>query len=171
MTTPPGHALRLLFSLPLLTAWLAIPVTAEDAPDEFTREVSRYELTLANLEAYGAVMADLAEWAEAKPAEAAAMRQRAPKGPTTYPQTVAHVESEPAITAQLKAAKLSGRDFVLIPAVVMQAQIAALGEAQGRTFPADRINPRNIATVRANENRVGEIMAKVTTDRARAFGR
>ena len=58
-----------------------------------------------------------------------------------------------------------------MPAVVMQAQLAALGEAQGRTFPADRINPKNIATVRANETRVGEIMAKVAADRARAFGR
>ncbi|MBK8859003.1 MAG: hypothetical protein IPN11_15375 [Opitutaceae bacterium] len=171
MSIPHGHALRLLFSLPLLAAWLAIPVTAEDAPDEFTREVARYELTLPNLEAYGAVMAGLADWAEAKPAEAAAMRQRAPKGPTTYPQTVAHIESEPAIATQLKAAKLTGRDFVLIPAVVMQAQIAALGEAQGRTFPTDRINPKNTELVRASETRVREIMAKVTTDRARAFGR
>jgi hypothetical protein len=139
--------------------------------DEFTREVARYELTMPNLEAYGATMAGLADWAEAQPAEAAAMRQRAPKGPTTYPQTVAHIESDPAIAAQLKAAKLTGRDFVLLPAVVMQAQIAALGEAQGRTFPADRINPKNTALVRTNEKRVGEIMAKVTTDRARAFGR
>lgn len=75
------------------------------------------------------------------------------------------------IAAQLKAAKLTGRDFVLMPAVVMQAQIAALGEAQGRTFPTDRINPKNTALVRTNEKRVGEIMAKVAADRTRAFGR
>lgn len=171
MTTPHGHALRLLFSLALLASLLALPVAADDAQDEFTREVARYELTLANLEAYGAMMAGLADWAKAKPAEASAMRERAPKSPTTYPQTVAHVESEPAISAQLTAAKLTGRDFVLMPAVVMQAQIAALGEAQGRTFPSDRINPKNIALVRTNEARVREIMTKVTTDRARAFGR
>ncbi len=100
MTTPHGHALCLLLSLPLLAAFLSVPVSAEDAQDEFTREVARYELTLANLEAYGATMAGLAEWAEAKPAESAAMRQRAPKDPTTYPQTVAYVESEPAIATQ-----------------------------------------------------------------------
>jgi hypothetical protein len=163
--------------LPLrLLSWCLAAVVVSSAQsaesmDEFTREVARYELTMPNLEAYGATMAGLADWAEAQPAEAAAMRQRAPKGPTTYPQTVAHIESDPAIAAQLKAAKLTGRDFVLLPAVVMQAQIAALGEAQGRTFPADRINPKNTALVRTNEKRVGEIMAKVTTDRARAFGR
>jgi len=153
MSIPHGHALRLLFSLPLLAAWLAIPVTAEDAPDEFTREVARYELTLPNLEAYGAVMAGLADWAEAKPAEAAAMRQRAPKGPTTYPQTVAHIESEPAIATQLKTTKLTGRDFVLMPVVVMQAQIAALGEAQGGpsqpTASTRRTLPSSAPTSRA----------------------
>jgi hypothetical protein len=160
-----------LFSLPLLAAWLAIPVTAEDAPDEFTLEVARYELTLAKLEVYGEVMAGLAEWAEIKPAEASAMRERAPKGPTTYPQTVTHVESEPAIAEQLKKHQLTGRDFVLLPMAVLQARIAALGEAQGRTFPADRINPKNTALVRAHETRVNEIMTKVAADRARAFGR
>ena len=166
---------RTLRHLRLLPLWLAAlvvsPAQSAETMDEFTREVARYELTLPKLEAYGAAMAGLADWAEAKPAEATAMRHRAPKGPTTYPQTVAHIESEPTITTQLKTAKLTGRDFVLMPAVVMQAQIAALGEAQGRTFPADRINPKNTALVRTNETRVREIMAKVTTDRARVFGR
>lgn len=163
--------LLLLRRLPLLLAALLISPASAQPMDEFTREVARYELTMPNLEAYGAALADLAEWAGAKPAEAAALRQRAPKGPTTYPQTLAYIAGEPAIAAQLKAAKLTGRDFVLLPAVVMQAQIAALGEAQGRTFPADRINPKNTAVVRANEKRVGEIMTKVAADRVRAFGR
>ena len=163
--------LLFLRRLPLLLTAILVSSASAQPMDEFTREVARYELTMPNLEAYGAALAGLAEWAETKPAEAAALRQRAPKGPTTYPQTLAYIAGEPAIAAQLKAAKLTGRDFVLMPAVVMQAQLAALGEAQGRTFPADRINPKNIATVRANEPRVGEIMAKVAADRARTFGR
>jgi hypothetical protein len=155
----------------MLASFLALPVTAEDTQDEFTREVARYELTLANLEAYGAMMAGLADWAEAKPAEAAAMRERLPKGPTTYQQSIAQVGDEPAIAEQLKQHKLTLRDFVLLPMVVLQARIAALGEAQGRTFPADRINPKNPALVRAHETRVNEIMTTVAADRIRVFGR
>ena len=170
MTTPHGRALRLLFSLTLLAVFPAVSVTAEESEDEFTREVARYELTLANLEAYGATLAGLADWAGAKPAEAAALRKRLPKGPTAYRQTIAQIGAEPAIAVQLKQHKLTARDFVLLPMVVLQARIAALGEAQGRTFPADRINPKNPALVRAHENRVNEIMTKVAADRARAFG-
>ncbi len=155
----------------LLIAVFLSPARAADPMDEFTREVARYELTMPKLEGFGAVMAGLAEWAAAKPAEAAALRQRAPKGATPYAQAVAQVEAEPAIAEQLKKHHLTGRDFALLPMVVLQAQIAALGEAQGRTFPADRINPKNIATLRAHEARVSAIMAKVTTDRGRAFGR
>jgi hypothetical protein len=153
----------------MLASFLALPVTAEDTQDEFTREVARYELTLANLEAYGAMMASLADWAEAKPAEAAAMRARLPKGTTTYQQSIAQVGAEPAIAEQLKQHKLTPRDFVLLPMVVLQARIAVLGEAQGRTFPADRINPKNPALVRAHEIRVNEIMSTVAADRIRAF--
>jgi hypothetical protein len=145
-------------------------VRAADAPDEFTKEVAQYELTLPNLEAYGAAMTGVADWAVANPAQAAKMNQRTPKGPTSFKDTIAHVESEPAIAEQLKKHKLTGRDFVLIPSVLMQAQIAALGEAQGRTFPADRINPKNTALVRANEARVGEIMTKLNADRSRLAG-
>jgi len=46
-----GRALRLLLSLPLLAAWFAVPVTAEDAPVDFTREVARDELTATQLKA------------------------------------------------------------------------------------------------------------------------
>lgn len=163
--------LLFLRRLPLLLAALLVAPAPAETMDEFTREVARYELTMPNLEAYGAALAGLADWAAAKPADAAALQQRAPKGPTTYPQTLAYIAGEPAIAAQLKAARLTGRDFVLMPAVVLQAQLAVLGEAQGRTFPADRINPKNTAVVRTHEKRVGEIMTKVAADRARAFGR
>lgn len=142
-----------------------------EAPDEFTRKVAKYELTLPNLEAYGKVMSGIAEWAKAKPAKVAALLKRAPQGPTTLKQSIAHMESEPAIAEVLNKNKLAGRDFVLIPMVVMQARIAVLGEAQGRAFPSDRINPKNTALVRAHEAQLNDIMSKATTDRVRAFGR
>jgi len=169
----PMHPTTRLFlrRLPLLLAALLLTSAPAETMDEFTREVARYELTMPNLEAYGAAMAGLAEWAAGKPAEAAALQQRAPKGPTTYPQTLAYIEREPVLAALLKQHRLITRDFVLLLPAVMQAQLAVLGEAQGRTFPADRINPRNTAVVRANEKRVGEIMTKVAADRGRAFGR
>ena len=154
----------------ILVLLAAAPARAADDLDEFTRAVASYELTMPNLEAYGATLASLAEWAAAQPAKAAQMRARLRKGPATYPQSIAHVESVPVVAEQLKKNKLTGRDFVVLPMVVMQGQIAALGEAKGLTFPADRINPKNTALVRAHEKRVGEIMAKVTADHIRAFG-
>jgi hypothetical protein len=157
--------------LSVLVLVRAVASGAQGAADEFTREVARYELSLTRLEAYGATLSALAEWALARPVEAAALRQREPKGPATFPQSVAHVASEPVIATLLQKNKLTARDFVLIPVVVMQAQMAALGEAQGRTFPADRINPKNTAVVRDHEKRVAAILAKVATDRARLAGR
>lgn len=161
----------LLRRLPLLLAVLLVSAASAQPMDEFTREVARYELTMPNLESYGAAMAGMADWAEAKPAEAAAMQRRAPRGPTTYPQTLAYIGREAVLATLLQKHHLTTRDFVLLLPAVMQAQLAVLGEAQGRTFPADRINPKNTALVRAHEKRVGEIMTKVAADRARAFGR
>jgi hypothetical protein len=155
----------------VLAAAVVVPGRAAEKLDEFTQAVARYELKLPKLEAYGAVMAGVAAWAEANPAKADALRARAPKGPSSFKQAIAQIEAEPAIAEQLKKHQLSARDFALIPMAVLQAQIAALGEAQGRTFPADRINPQNTALVRAHEARVGEILKKVTADRARAFGK
>jgi hypothetical protein len=128
--------------------------------------VAKYELTMPQLEAYGTAMSGLAEWAKANPAKASAMTKRTHKGPSTLKQTIAYLESEPAIAAQLKEHQLTGRDYALIPSVLMQAQITAMGEAQGRSFPA---NPKNIALIRNNEKRVGEIMAKARNDRSRIF--
>jgi hypothetical protein len=166
------NVLRWIIRLaPFVFALTGILGRSEEAADEFTRAVASYELTLPALEAYGATMTGVADWTVANPAKAAKMNKRTPKGPTSFRQSIAHVETEPVIAEQLKKNKLDGRDFVLIPMVVMQARIAALGEAQGHTFPADRINPKNTALVRAHEKRVGEIMTKVAADRVRAFGR
>jgi hypothetical protein len=165
-----------VFSRILGLAALVVALTgtlgrADDALDEFTKEVAQYELTMPLLEAYGAVMSDLADWAKANPEQAAEMNQRTPRGPTSFKETMAHLESEPVIAESLKKNQLTGRDFVLIPTVLMQAQIAAMGEAQGRSFPADRINPKNPALIRDHEKRVGEIMTKLNADRARLAGR
>jgi hypothetical protein len=164
------HSTLRLFTW-LLVAGVLLPVRGAEKMDEFTQAVAQYELTLPKLESYGAVLAGVAAWAEANPTKAAALRARAPKGPSTFKQAIAQIEAEPAIAEQLKKHQLTARDFALIPMAAMQAQIAALGEAQGRTFPADRINPKNTALVRAHEVRVGEILKQVTADRARAFGR
>jgi hypothetical protein len=53
----------------------------------------------------------------------------------------------------------------------MQAQIAAMGEAQGHSFPAERINPKNVALAKENGPRIDAIMRKVAADRARVSGR
>lgn len=158
------HALAVL----LLSGAIA---SAQTGSDELTRMVAAYELTLPRIEAYGAVMSELADWAAARPKEAQAMRDRAPKGPATVEQSAAAVEREPAVKALFDKHKLTGREFVLIPTAVMQARIAAMGEAQGRTFPADKINPKNTALAKANGPRIDAIMRKVAEDRTRAFGR
>jgi hypothetical protein len=149
----------------------ALPAFAQTGSDELTRMVAAYDLTMQRIEAYGAVMSGLADWAVAKPKEAEAMRARTPKGPKTVEQSAAAIEKEPAVKALLDKYKITGRDLVLIPVAVMQAQIAAMGEAQGRTFPADKINAKNTALAKANGPRIDEIMRKVAADRAKVSGK
>ena len=154
-----------------IVLFCAIPVSAQTGHDELTRMVAAYELTMPRIESYGAVIAGMAEWAAAKPKEAAALRAREPKGMATVAQSAAILESEPAVKALLDRHKITGHDMVVLPMTVMQAQIAALGESQGRSFPSDRINPKNIALAKDNGARIDTIMRKASGDRVRAFGR
>lgn len=137
--------------------------------DELTRTVAAYELTMARIEGYGAVMAGIADWAGKDPKGIAAMMGRAPKGPMSVQDSAAIFEKEPAVKSLLDTHKVSGLDMVVLPMAVMQAQVAALGESQGRTFPADRINPKNVALAKANGAAIDAVMKKAQTDRLRAF--
>lgn len=154
-----------------MVLFFAIPVNAQTGHDELTKMVAVYELTMPRIESYGAVIAGMAEWAAAKPKEAAALRAREPKGMATVAQSAAILESEPAVKALLDQHKIAGHDMVVLPMAVMQAQIAALGESQGRSFPADRVNPKNSAFAKANSGRIDAVMQKAARDRVRAFGR
>lgn len=147
----------------------AAPAWAQDEQDELVRMVAVYELTMPRVESFGGAYAGLAEWATANPTEAVALRERLQRGQGVA-EIVAALEREPVIIGLLERNHLTARDFVLIPSAVLQARIAVQGEAQGRTFPADRINTRNIAFARLNAARVDSIMSKVAVDRVRAFG-
>ncbi|MEK7703831.1 MAG: hypothetical protein AAB426_02645 [Myxococcota bacterium] len=142
-----------------------------ESMDEMTKLVAVYELTMPHLEAYGAVMTAMTDWAIANPKEFAAMQARVPKGTTTVEQSIAALDKEPVVKALLDKHRLSARDLVLLPMAAMQAHIAALGEAQGRTFPAGLINPKNVALDKANAARIEAIMTQVAADRSRATGR
>ena len=78
-------------------------------------------------------------------------------------------EKEPAVKSLLDQHKVTGLDMVVLPMAVMQAQVAALGESQGRSFPADRINPKNVALAKANGAAIDAVMKKAQADRLRAF--
>jgi hypothetical protein len=142
---------------------------AQTNSDDLTKMVAAYELTMPRIEGYGAVMAGIADWAGKDPKGMAAMIGRAPKGPTSVQDSAAIFEKEPAVKALLDRHKVSGLDVMLVPMAVMQAQIAALGESQGRTFPADRINPKNVALAKANGAAIDAVMKKAQADRLRAF--
>lgn len=157
-----------------LLLWLALvgtAVAAEADPDQLTRQLTAYELTMARIEAYGVVLAGIGDWAEAHPAQAKVLRAKAPQGLADVEQAAAVLESEPALKALLDKHQLSGRDFVLIPAAMMQARLAVLGEAQGRNFPPGQINPKNLALAKAKAARMDAVMHKAAGDRLRAFGR
>ncbi|MDQ1362338.1 MAG: hypothetical protein QG652_198 [Pseudomonadota bacterium] len=156
--------------LAVMTLALVIPAQAQTGQDDLAKRVASYELTMARMESYGKVTAALADWASANPAAAKALNNRMPKTITSVPESAALLEAEPVIKKMLDEHRLSGNDYVLMPSAIMQAQIAVLGESQGRSFPADKINPKNIALVKTNMARVDEIMLKVRADRVRAFG-
>lgn len=157
-----------------LLLWLAllgVAGAAETSPDELTRQVAAYELTMARVEAYGVVLTGIGDWAEAHPEQAKVLRAKAPQGLADVEQAAAVLESEPALKALLDKHQLTGRDFVLIPAAMLQARLAVLGEAQGRSVPPGRINPKNLALAKAKAARMDAIMHKAAGDRLRAFGR
>lgn len=158
-------------ALLLWLALLGVAVAADTGQDELTRKVATYELTMARVEAYGVVLAGIGDWAEAHPEQAKVLRAKAPQGLADVEQAAAVLESEPALKALLDKQQLSGRDFVLIPAAMMQARLAVLGEAQGRNFPPGQINPKNLALAKAKAARMDAIMHKAAGDRLRAFGR
>lgn len=142
---------------------------AQSNSDELTKMVAVYELTMPRIEGYGAVMAGIADWAGKDPKAVAALMARAPKGPVSVQDSAAMFEREPAVKSLLDKHKVTGLDLVVLPMAVMQAQVAALGESQGRTFPADRINPKNVALAKANGAAIDAVMKKAQTDRLRAF--
>lgn len=144
---------------------------AQGNSDELTKVVATYELTMARIEGYGAVMAGIADWAGKDPKAIAAMMGRAAKGPMSLQASAAMFEAEPAVKALLDQHKVTGLDVVVLPMAVMQAQVAALGESQGRTFPADRINPQNVALAKANGAAIDAVMKQAQADRQRAFPR
>jgi hypothetical protein len=144
---------------------------AQTTSDDLAKMVAVYELTLQRIEGYGAVMAGLADWASKDPKAVKAMMARAPKREISVQDSAAILENEPAVKLLLDQHKVTGVDLVVLPMAVMQAQIAVLGESQGRTFPADRINPKNIALVRANAAAIDAVMKKAEADNQRAFPR
>lgn len=155
----------------LLLALLCGAAAAETGPEQLTRLVTDYELTMARVEAYGAVLAGIADWAEAHPAQTKALQAKAPRGLADVEQAAAVLESEPALKVLLDKHRLSGRDFVLIPAAMMQARLAVLAEAQGRKLPPGQVNPKNLALAKAHAARMDAIMHQAAADRLRAFGR
>lgn len=151
---------------------LAAPVAAsETGMEELTRLVSGYELSMARVEAYGAVLAGIGDWAVAHPEEAKGLRARAPKGLSSVEQAAQVIESEPELKGLLDRHQLSGRDFVLIPAALLQARLAVLGEAQGRVITPGLVNPVNLTLAKANAARLDALMHQAAADRVRAFGR
>jgi len=149
-----------------LTLTLAVGsvLVAQANQEELVQKVATHTLTMPKLEAYGALVADLATWAEKHRKEAKALNARAPKG---LEGTLAFLQREPVIQALLKAHQLTEEEYIIIPMATLQAGIAVLGESQGRSFPADRINPANTALVKANQVRIDALMAKVRKDQAR----
>lgn len=168
---PPAFPACLLGLLLLLSPLAANVLAAESGQDQVTRMVTAYELTMARVEAYGAVLAGIADWADAHPEQAKGLRARAPKGLADVDTAAAVIESEPALKALLDQHRLSGRDFVLIPAALLQARLAVLGEEQGRAITPGLVNPKNLALARSHAARMDAIMHQAAGDRLRAFGR
>lgn len=153
----------------ILILLCATGAEAQINSDDLTKMVAVYELTMPRIEGYGAVMAGIADWAAKDPKAVSAMMGRAPRGPMSVQDSAAIFEKEPAVKSLLDTHKITGMDMVVLPMAVMQAQIAALGESQGRTFPADRINPKNVALARANGAAIDAVIKKAQADRLRAF--
>lgn len=116
-------------------------------------------------------MAGIADWAKKDPKAVTALMDRSPKGPSSVEVSAAVFEKEPAIKALLDKHRITGKDVILLPMVVMQAQLVALAESQGRTIPPGPYNPKNVAVAKANGPAIDAIMTKARADQARAFPR
>ena len=140
---------------------------AQTSQAELEKLVSTYELTMPRIEGFGGVAAGLADWAKKDPKAAKALVSRTPQGMSSIEAAAAVFEKEPAVKTLLDKHKITGKDFALVPIVVMQIQLVALGESQGRTMPPGPYNPKNVAVVKANGPAIDAIMTKARADMAR----
>ena len=135
------------------------PLRAQEM-DPFTRAVVEYELTLPKLDAYSNALDDLVIWNKTHPEEAKDLNQRRPQSQSVV-AAGERLEAVSGIKEILDRHQLKGRDFVLIPMVLLSSRLLLMAEMQNRPIPPDRFNAQNVALLRDNLEQIEPQLNKI----------
>lgn len=136
----------------------AAPVPSHAAPGaaadrkpspEFTAAVVAYPITLDRVERYARAVRALRAGAETDAALRAELAQPRRKG-ANLDGAAAQLDAMPRVKAILAKHGLTGRDFLLIPQVVLSSRSARIAEKEGRPVPADKVNAAGLALHRSH---------------------
>lgn len=185
MTTPRLAATTALAAALLLPALpraegpaQAAPVPSHAAPGaaagartpspEFTAAVIAYPITLDRVERYARTVKALRTAAE-RDAEVKKELGRPRRRGATLDMAAAQLDAMPRVRAILGQHGLTGRDFLLIPQVVLSSRSARLGEQEGHPVPAERVNAAGLALHRTQWDQLDRLTMAFMAD-MRALG-
>lgn len=154
----------------LLAAALAAAPTAPAAPagppgvedEDLTAAVRSHPITVAKVEAYAAAVKALREAAAKDPAVAAPFRSM--ERFASISASAARLEAVPAVKAILDRHRVTGRDFVLTPTVILAARAAVLAERAGQGPPAPTRDPPAVALWREQGPKLEPIVTAFLAD-------
>jgi len=172
MTIPRLAAAALLAALSLpRSARAAEPVQAAPVPShaapgaaaadrkpspEFTAAVVAYPITLDRVERYAKAIKALRTGAETDPALRADLAKPRRKG-ANLDAAAAQLDAMPKVKAVLAKHGLTGRDFLLIPQVVLSSRSARFAEKEGHPVPADKVNAAGLALHRSHWEQLDQL--------------
>jgi hypothetical protein len=154
-----GGAAALLLSAAGLAAQQAPPRGA--APDDAdSKEYRNYRLTMDNVDKFVAASKALVKLSHDNPGLEKEMESQ--QDAITIEQAVKTTEKYPAVTAAIKSAGLTTRDFVVMTGTLMGAEMAVGMKKQGRInqYPPS-VSPENIAFVEQNWDKLNAMMKAV----------
>jgi hypothetical protein len=148
--------------IPALAALAAatLPARAQSgAPNEMMAAAVAYPLKVETLRKVMAAVADAAELSRARPEESRAFETRM-QTLTSVSAMITAIDAEPLLKPILGKHGVTGRDFVLAPLAVMNAQGALMAKKANQPLPAGMSSPANLAEYEKHQAEIDGMLVK-----------
>jgi hypothetical protein len=136
------------------------PPRGNPPDDADSKEYRNYRLTMDNVNKFVAASKALVKLSHDNPALESQMESQ--QDATTIDQAVRTTDKYPAVTAAIKSAGLTTRDFVVMTGTLMGAEMAVGMKKQGqiKQYPPS-VSPENAAFVEQNWDKLNAMMKAV----------